>query len=308
VKILFDNVNIGSRSGPNGFASKLIPELERKGASILTEPDKSFIPDIQLSFIMSYYKFAPIIQRLDGIYFNSEQDFESLNDPIRSTYENAESVIFQSEFNKRLSEAWFGKKEHSTVIHNGTPISLIDSIQPVSHPEIDKFENVWCCASSWRPHKRLKDNVRYFLENKGDNDCLVIAGENPDHVSNHSSVLYSGNLDWPALISLFKKSKYFIHLSWLDHCPNVVIDARASGCHVICSSTGGTPEIAGENSTIILEDEWNFNPVRLYNPPEMDFSKKDNKDKESFQKDISIERAALEYYNFINSTLDRVRG
>ena len=68
--------------------------------------------------------------------------------------------------------------------------------------------------------------------------------------------------------------KYFLHLSWLDHCPNVVVDARSCGCQVICSSTGGTKEIAGEDAIIIEEDEWNYEIVDLYDPPELDFSKK----------------------------------
>ena len=38
------------------------------------------------------------------------------------------------------------------------------------------------------------------------------------------------------LLSLYKRSKYFIHLAWLDHCPNVVVDARASGLIVIGST------------------------------------------------------------------------
>ena len=62
---------------------------------------------------------------------------------------------------------------------------------------------------------------------------------------------------------MYKASKYFLHLAWLDHCPNVVVDAMACGCTVICSSAGGTKEIAGDNAIIIEENDWNYEPVHL---------------------------------------------
>ena len=68
-----------------------------------------------------------------------------------------------------------------------------------------------------------------------------------------------------------KRSSTFLHLAWLDHCPNVVVDARACGCKIVCSSSGGTKEIAGPNSIVIKEKDWNFQPIDLYNPPSMDF-------------------------------------
>tara|TARA_R110001583_G_scaffold7985_10_gene38919 strand:+ start:10056 stop:10991 length:936 start_codon:yes stop_codon:yes gene_type:complete len=301
MKVLFDNVNIDSRSGPNGFAKKLKKELnlDQYNCEVLAHLDKKFIPDIQLSFIMSHYKFAPIIQRLDGIYFNSEQDFEDLNRPIKATYDAAELVIFQSEFNKLLSEKWFGKKEKSRVIRNGTCLSQIKEIKPSTHEFLEKFSDIWCCASSWRPHKRLKDNIRYFLENASEESIFLVAGAGAKQEDFSEcfdllgkKIFYIGDLDWESLVGIYKRSSHFVHLSWLDHCPNVVVDARAAGCHVICSSSGGTKEIAGEKSTIIQEEEWDLSPTRLYYPPKLDFSKKIENTHIS---DISIERAAREY-------------
>ena len=100
MKIFFDNVNFQSNSGPNSFGLKLAKELEKKGYRI----NKDESPDVQLSFIQATRKIAPLIQRLDGIYFNSEQDWKAQNKPIQLTYENAEGVIYQSNFNKTLTE------------------------------------------------------------------------------------------------------------------------------------------------------------------------------------------------------------
>ena len=296
MKIYFDNIDFNSCSGPNSFGTKLASELEKNGHRINKDKD----PDIQLSFIQAAQKLAPVVQRLDGIYFNSEQDWELLNKPIRQTYDLANGVVFQSEFNKTLTEKYFGKKEKSIVIHNGTDLEYISKIPELNDPVINKFDNVWSCASSWRPHKRLSENVRYFLEHSGDNDCLIIAGNNPDYQIKHNRVFYVGNLNYPQLISLYKKSKYFIHLALMDHCPNVVVDARAAGCKIICSSSGGTKEIAGDHSVIIQDMSWDYLPFKLYEPPRMDFSKIETQVQNSV---INIEKVSSMYLSFFRKIL-----
>tara|TARA_R110000803_G_scaffold36616_4_gene78666 strand:+ start:4091 stop:4984 length:894 start_codon:yes stop_codon:yes gene_type:complete len=296
LKIYFDNIDFNSRSGPNSFGTKLASELEKNGHRINKDKD----PDIQLSFIQATQKLAPVIQRLDGIYFNSEQDWELLNKPIKQTYDIASGTVFQSEFNKTLTEKYFGKKEKSIVIHNGTDLEYISKIPELNDPVINKFDNVWSCASSWRPHKRLSENVRYFLEHSGDNDCLIIAGNNPDYQIKHNRVFYVGNLNYPQLISLYKKSKYFIHLALMDHCPNVVVDARSSGCKIVCSSSGGTKEIAGDHSVIIQDMSWDYLPFKLYDPPRMDFSKIETQVQNSI---INIEKVSDMYLDFFRKIL-----
>jgi|TARA_R110002020_G_scaffold37124_4_gene111963 glycosyltransferase involved in cell wall biosynthesis len=303
MKIFIDNVNLNSSSGPNGFAKKISNELIKDNeiyVSIDNLIKSQTKPDVQLSFIATQYKIAPIVQRLDGIYFNSDQDFNLLNSPIETTYEVSDAVIFQSDFNKQLTEKYFGIHKNSHVIRNGTCIEEISEISPMENSTLDNFENVWSCASSWRPHKRLQENIDYFLKFSSENDCLVISGENPDVKIENDRIFYSGHLSWSNMISLMKRSKYFLHLAWLDHCPNVVIDARATGCHIICSSAGGTKEVAGKNSTVIIEDEWDFSPIKLYNPPKMDFSKTTSTKVES---NIDIKSVSKKYLDIFSGVI-----
>lgn len=272
MRVLFDNVQFNSTTGPNSFASKLAYELTNLGHLIVTHDQ---FPDVQLSFIQSTTNAAPVVQRLDGIWFNSKQQWQQQNKTLHETYSTAHSIICQSNFDKKLVEKFFGAKDSAiNVINNGINIDSIISIDPLYVPTLRGIDKVWSCAASWRPHKRLKENIRYFFEHAGQNDCLVIAGDNPDVRVADKRVFYTGNLDERTLYSLYRASDYFLHLAYLDHCPNTVVAARAAGCHIICSSSGGTEEIAGLNSTIIEENEWDFEPCDLYNPPEMDFSRK----------------------------------
>jgi len=297
MRLLLDNIDLSSRSGPNGFGLKLARALSYRGHQLVDRDER---PDIQLSFIQQLCDAAPMVLRLDGIWFNLMHDWRAQNEPIRRAYDAAEAVIVQSEFDRRLVQHYFGARDDTYVIHNGTDIELIESIDAMSAPSLHDVEHVWSCAASWRPHKRLSENVRYFREHSGQRDCLVIAGANPDVTISDPRIFYAGDLDYETLASLYRASNYFLHLGWLDHCPNTVVDARAAGCHIICSSSGGTEEIAGLNSTVIEEDEWDFRPCRLYEPPQLDFSRKRQG---RFESEIDISAVAKMYESVLMGVL-----
>ena len=138
MNIHLENVNLNSTSGPNHFASKIIKYLKKDGVSF----DSCLRADARLCFIESHravFDSVPMIQRLDGIYFNKEQDFLSYNENIKRTYDNASGVIFQSEFNKKLITRYFGDPKKYTVVHNGADIDHINSIKPFETDRLDFF-------------------------------------------------------------------------------------------------------------------------------------------------------------------------
>src|SRR5690606_6065135 len=103
---------------------------------------------------------VPLIQRLDGIFYNTDTkygDWWNQNKRIFDTYECASGIIFQSQFSKDLVEAFFGAKHQDvvTIINNGVDLLEIAKIKRDDSPELDRFDDVWVTASSWRPHKRL---------------------------------------------------------------------------------------------------------------------------------------------------------
>ena len=275
MNIFLDNVNVESSTGPNHFANKLVKNLVSIGYSFYQPGD---IPDLHLAFIESIYgpliapsgKTIPLIQRLDGIYFDPSNNYMAQNQNILKTYRSANGVVFQSNFSKELVTRYFGEHKNSVVIHNGADMGMIKDIHPYHIENREKYEKIWCCASHWRPFKRLKENIRYFLEFSGEKDLLLIAGET-DEIVKDSKIVYLGNLPVNKLLAVYKAADAFIHLGRYDNCPNVVVDARACGCDIICSSVGGTKEIAGVGS-IIIEDRWSYEPeeVNLHRP--LDFS------------------------------------
>jgi glycosyltransferase involved in cell wall biosynthesis len=274
MRIYLDNVDLRSTSGPNSFAKKLIHELSNNGHEFT-----ALQPHVQLSFIVTNKKCAPTALRLDGIYFNTAQDWEQMNEYIQQSYRAAELVIFQSHFNKELTTKYFGPHPNTVVVHNGANLDLIAKTPINIDTFLDPFEKVWLCASAWRPHKRLAENIRYFKEHATGRDCLIIAGSGSREEQAHENdprIIFVGDLNQIQLTGIMKRADYFIHLALLDHCPNVVVDARATNCKIICASSGGTHEIAGSDAIVIQDIEWDWKPFELYAPPMLDFSKKLN--------------------------------
>jgi len=298
LNIYLENVNLNSQTGPNSFGQKLVKYICNEDIMI-TGAEHS---DVSLCFIESRQSniVKPLVQRLDGIYFDVKQDYVQKNSNIQRTYNLANAVIFQSEFAKQLVTTWFGDHNNTVVIHNGADFDKIETISPIKNKTLDKYENVWSCASHWRPHKRLAENVRYFLEHSSEKDCLVVAGNAPEKVE-HDRIFYTGNLPHNALVSLYKRSRYFIHLAKLDNCPNVVVDARACGSQIICTDSGGTREIAGPDAIVIPEEEWDFKPLDLYNPPKLDFSVKKKNDIDT---NINMQYVAEQYLNVLTQSLE----
>ena len=300
MKVFFHNFNPASNSGPNKFTRQLSKCLIDQGKIKISHTQED--SDVEFALInLQKEKAKPTILRLDGIYFNSSQNYNQQNEPIRYAYENSDHVVFQSNFNKKLTEEWFGPHNSSSVIRNGADLDLINQIDDkILDESIDRSIEVWSCASSWRPHKRLEENLRYFELNSPRNSVMMVAGRDADvsvikkyNMKTDGRVFYMGELNYQQLISLYKRSSTLVHLAYLDHCPNVVVDARAAECQIVCASSGGTKEIAGEHAQVILEEEWDHRPIELYNPPTLNFSKCL---KNSFDSILDIKKVADEYY------------
>jgi len=286
MKVFAHNFNPHSNSGPNKFTRSLFEQLIKKQGFSFTSQDES---DVEFCLIQqTVMKKKPMILRLDGIYFNSEQDYEKQNAPIKFAYDNADAVVFQSNFNKSLTERWFGEHPNSHVIHNAY---FGEKVKDENFKKIFGSREIWSCASSWRPHKRLIENVKYYLNCAPDNSVFIVAGtgyseeekkeiqnlisQNKLYQEKNRQVYLVGNLDYHLLRQLYDASSTFVHLAYLDHCPNVVVDAYAHGCQIVCSNSGGTQEI-GEGFKVVLEkgSPWDFSPIELYNPPEISLNRK----------------------------------
>ena len=136
MKIRFDNVNFNANNGPNGFGVKLAKEFYRQGHKLV-----STNPDVQLSFIQKTNDFNPCVLRLDGIYFNTDQDWKAQNEQIRLSYLSSQSVVVQSNFNKELVFEYFGERDNIHVIANGTNLEEINVPTNLLNEDLENYYN-----------------------------------------------------------------------------------------------------------------------------------------------------------------------
>ncbi len=270
MRLHFSNVNFSSRTGPNTFGTRLADCLARRGHEIV-DHNKDY--DIFLCFIEPTTRPRPgskFIQRLDGIWFKPE-NYISHNQGIKQAYYYSDHVIWQSEFDKNMIENFWGPKK-GTIIHNGISLNSI-AISPEIKSIREKYQRVFTCSANWHRQKRLKENIQLFQKIASDKDVLLVLGSNWDYVTDDKRIVYLGNQPHNTCLQLYAISDWFIHLAWLDHCPNVVVEALSQNCPVICTDSGGTHEIVRNNGLIVKETQkYQFQLCDYDNPPCLDIN------------------------------------
>jgi glycosyltransferase involved in cell wall biosynthesis len=311
MKIHFENVMFNSRSGPNSFANRLAAELTSNGHKVVTSYKLS---DISCIFIQNNTEIPekhPQCQRLDGIWFKPEQ-FETHNRQIKKKYLEVHNIIWQSSFDKNMTIHHWGPRP-GRVIGNGISINEVS----ISDNEIQKlrqkYDKIFIASANWHPQKRLAENINAFeiIRATIDQSCaLVVMGSHPDKIVNDEDILYTGNIPHSLCLEMFAIADWMIHLAWLDHCPNTVIEALSQNCPIICTDSGGTSEIVKKNGIIIPES-------RPYNFELTDYNKPYSLNLESLRsidwnKEVIMENAYLDistvakkYEEVFISTLER---
>ena len=256
----------GNRTGPAIFGKRLKNEFKEMG---WVYNARSF--DYNLAFISGNYCNGKVnVLRLDGLYFDIDDtvgNTDELNIPIRKSYYEFDKIIFQSNFSKEMFFRHFGNiKKPYKVIYNGVPKYFSPIGKKYNYP----FDRTIVCSSTWRAHKRLEGIIDGFKELNNSTIGLVILGK-CEKIVNHKNIVYLGNVKAHNLPYYLRGADAFVHLTWLDCCPNVVVEALACGLPVLCSHNGGTKELVRDSGIILkLEDDYNFQKVALYSPPKPD--------------------------------------
>lgn len=299
MKIHFDNVNFSSQTGPNTFATRL---ARRLGHHHRLVPDGREA-DVSLVFIEpSGAPLAPrVVQRLDGIWFKPEE-FEHKNLRILGCYSRADAVIWQSEFDRGMTTHWWGEPRRGNVIHNGIAVTPItEHAIPALAQLRQQYDMMFVCSSNWHPQKRLRENIELFgelHETHYPNSCLIVMGSNPDFVVANPHVFYTGPQPHQVCLETFSTCNWMIHLAWLDHCPNVVVEALSQGTPVICTDAGGTKELVGGYGIVMKDEPYGFELADYDSPPALEYTippRLPSKNELGEHADITIDRAVREY-------------
>lgn len=259
MKVSF-SIPLKPKSGKHKFAMLLADEMRKQGVTVT---DKR--PDVNLVFLQGLRKGCKNIFRLDGVWMNTRMSVKRKNAGILSKMKACDGVVYQNNFCKQAGEAFIGKFRKHAVIMNGA--KMPSEIEPYHNGR--PYVLTFC---RWRPHKRLKATVEGFLQSDlvSDYDLLVL-GKEPDYVVKHPAVKYMGHKRG-SLWSFILGSAFVSHLAYIDWCPNSVVESLVAGKNVLYASCGGTAEVVRDNGIVVKDREWDFRPLDLYDPPDLDLS------------------------------------
>ena len=272
MRVHFDGVNFSSTSGPNSFATRLAKALFNLGHEVLLDYNGA---DVSLVFIeRSGRELAKtVVQRLDGIWF-SPTNYHTHNHRIKALWNSANGVIYQSQFDKTFIEKCWDVHKNSAIISNGVEIQPVTKFTiPALEQLRQQYKLIFCCAANWHGQKRLGANIHMFKHIRKTiepSSCLIVLGDNAQVVSD-VGIFYAGSQPHDVCAQIYSASNWMLHLAWLDHCPNVVVEALSQSTPVICPSDGGTKELIKNFGVVISEAHpYDFSLVDYDTPPYID--------------------------------------
>jgi glycosyltransferase involved in cell wall biosynthesis len=272
---LYVNRVFSNKNSVEIFLNHLLSNCRQSGISLCLEKDKW---DVELACIEEkndkMFLKGPVIQRLDGIYLNTENDLSS-NIPIKKTFNKCSGVIYQSNLCKKVADINFGKKDKFSIIHNGTTINEINDIDSFFeknynniYSKIKDSSNKIICVAKWRKVKRLPSIINGFQEyrKKDSKSILIVIGdyklENINNL-NLENILFLNKIQNEHIKYFQTISNVCLNLSFTDACPNAVIEALSYGTPCLITEYQGVAEIINKNGFILDYDKWDYKPFRF---------------------------------------------
>lgn len=260
------------------------------------------------------------IIRMDGVIHNNKENYVKKNKILSHEIEKCDAIIYQSNFCKLMAGNYLGisDRKKSNIISNGASVEFYKGISKKER----QYSYVVMTYANWRPHKRLSDIIESFIISGIKDSCLYIAGDisrsgiDPSEIDkfmNIKNVIFLGKINQYELAEYLVSSDVFIHLSWIDWCPNSVVEALCAGIPVICNNIGGTRELIKDGCGKIcdIDDEYDMSPCSLYSPPAIDYRKvseeicyfNDHREAVVNNNHVNIRNVSYQYKNFFNEVM-----
>jgi glycosyltransferase involved in cell wall biosynthesis len=278
-------------------------------------------PDVQLCGVrIGIHSKLPKVLRLDGIHYNSAEDYNARNMEISKSHQIADGIIYQSNYSKTLIEYLLIPrriKAKYSVIYNGIERNWCGDY--IEHEGINIV-----VTGKHRRHKRLKEIIDLFLTyNKvfPDSNLHIFGRLHDNKEIRHKNIKYYGHVDRKHMIEIFKRADFALHLSKRDSCPNSVVEYIGAGIPVIttnncggstemCYVTSGCAIVQGDGSYDDVtpvphyKESWNVlsDVVKRDLLLEM-FKLTENKKRVFLPEILTAEHQAMEYIKILESVL-----
>lgn len=292
------------RTAPDGkhqFLIRLADQFRIKGIVVDNKKPDIFI---RLPRETPNKKAKINIERIDGLIMNTRWNYKVKNRKIKESIGRSDALIYQGRFCEKAYRKFMGIDE--------VPYSIIPNGASPGEFKDRKPKNYFLANSKWRPHKRLKPTVKCFLRalKKGLDADLIVTGK-PDKKIKHPRIQYVGWQSRKQLKNLLSGAIASLHLTWLDWCPNAMVEAIVARCPVIYTISGGHRELAEGSGIGVKDTYWNWGLIDLYDPPKIDRDEvadamikiKKEKIEYPINDRLNIENVAGEYIKYFEKLL-----
>lgn len=216
----------------------------------------------------------PIVTNQNGVYHSgwAGNSFDSLNSANRKIYKRSDYVFWQSSFAREAAREFLSKIDPpGEVLFNSVDLDTFKPLVGKKNQKLFKF----LMSGNFKETSlyQVKAGMQAFANMvREKNVHLVVAGlSRKSHKPIQSFAKELGIQEFVTLLGTYDHSQApyllqqmdaYLALKYMDTCPNLAIEAMASGLPIIYSATGGMPEIIGKEAGqgIALEEDWHVAP------------------------------------------------
>ena len=192
----------------------------------------------------------PIVFRVNGIPKPSRNRRANIPKRLKDYANKADVIVYQSQWSNEYSGYYLGENNDGMVIYNGVDTDLFnpngDKIAK------DRSKTIYLCVQhSSNSCKRFEEVKHIFSRLWQDNKNieLWLVGRFNGQEYNYNfidgeKVREFGIVNKSEIAKIMRTADVLIYPSYADSCPNVVLEAKASGLKIIgTNKEGGTREV-----------------------------------------------------------------
>jgi glycosyltransferase involved in cell wall biosynthesis len=204
--------------------------------------------DEQKMIALAKGRGAPLLVNQNGVAYPgwAGDQTEALNARLRGVLEQADYVIYQSEFCRLSAGRFLGRFDTpSEILHNAVDTNaLTPGERPTGGPLI-------LLGGDQTATYRLETALRTLAELP--EARLLVTGtvledgrDLAEELGLADRVMFTGRYAQRDALGIYRRAHLLLHPKVNDPCPNVVLEAMACGLPVVHSASGGTPELVGD--------------------------------------------------------------
>jgi len=191
-----------------------------------------------LGFLMPWKGNKKIVFRIDGLREIYAGMKDRADEVLVDNLDLADSVVFQSLFSRDcFDKLKICYPQDYCIIYNGANEKVF---YPANNSP-GRSNGVVLVSNSWSVNPR-KGFETISLFSELENVSILHIGRWPEGISS-GNVRLMGTMSEEKVAQTLRSGHFFLFPSECEACPNVVLEALASGLPVLYSESGGTPEL-----------------------------------------------------------------